>query len=172
MTKNELEDLVLKLGIQINSINDALSQIRKNQNEVLIKEQKDFENINKNLSEKPLVLEDLLLKGLSHAIQTSALDFLQKSTNSLIGKIANDVVRQYEDVISVEFKNVMNETVSADTFKQELKNVFAKKIARAVSDMQISPIDKVVSSLKNDTTFKAKLTIVINDLVKEFFEEK
>lgn len=171
MTKQELESLLVQVTEQNQMLIERLNNIEKIQKEIIEKESKTFDKISTNLKEKPLVLEDYVIKGLKQVIEQSAKNYLESSTYNSFKKLVDSVIDKHSNSLSEVFNEVMLDVISKETFKESVKEVFAKKVARELLNIEISPLSKVSNSLKNDAEFKAKLLISINNIVSEFLNK-
>ncbi len=122
----------------------------------------------KKIEQAPLTLEDKITQGLDYAIRQSAHEFLSKNGSSLIAQYANKAIAKYEDAITQIFDDTIQEAISQDAFKDAMRDAFVKKVGKSLASFESAAIDKVAQTLRNDATFRAKLTVMLNQLVTEF----
>jgi len=116
----------------------------------------------------PFNLEIELNNRISSVLTESFDKFAKDSYNNPIYKyLAICVENRKSDIMNI-YDELLKETLASDTFKTELKQQVAKKVAQSVVAQSQSVIDRSVQNLKQDETFKAKLTLAINTLIEEY----
>ena len=109
-----------------------------------------------NLEEEILnATKTILINGIK------ALDGYNNPTKSIV----NSVIEEYEPSISLLFKNAVETTIRSDNFKEEL---ISQRIVRELVSQSESSIARIVQKMKQDETFRARLTLAVDNIVTEF----
>ena len=112
-----------------------------------------------NLAEEILnATKTILVNGIK------SLDGYNNPTKSLV----NSVIKEYEPSISLLFKNAVETTIRSDNFKEELQKLISQRIVRELVSQSESSIARIVQKMKQDETFRARLTLAIDNIVTEF----
>ena len=132
-----------------------------------------------NLEEEILnATKTILINGIK------SLDGYNNPTKSLV----NSVIKEYEPSISLLFKNAVETTIRSDNFKEELQNtkkrhtsisllfivncelqkLISQRIVRELVSQSESSIARIVQKMKQDETFRARLTLAVDNIVTEF----
>ena len=92
--------------------------------------------------------------------------------NSPLYPIIDSVIKNNESMLKTMFGEAFALTITADEFKQSLKNAFTHKVSRAVVDLLIGKIDNAVNVIKSDQTLKARMVLAIENIIKEIEVKK
>lgn len=112
-----------------------------------------------NLEEEILnATKTILINGIK------SLDGYNNPTKSLV----NSVIKEYEPSISLLFKNAVETTIRSDNFKEELQKLISQRIVRELVSQSESSIARIVQKMKQDETFRARLTLAVDNIVTEF----
>ena len=112
-----------------------------------------------NLEEEILnATKTILINGIK------ALDGYNNPTKSIV----NSVIKEYEPSISIIFKDAIEKTIQSDNFKEVLQKLIAQRIVRELVGQSESSIARIVQKMKQDETFKARLTLAVDNIVTEF----
>ena len=112
-----------------------------------------------NLEEEILnATKTILINGIK------ALDGYNNPTKSLV----NSVIEEYEPSISLLFKNAVETTIRSDNFKEELQKLISQRIVRELVSQSESSIARIVQKMKQDETFRARLTLAVDNIITEF----
>ena len=112
-----------------------------------------------NLEEEILnATKTILINGIK------SLDGYNNPTKSLV----NSVIKEYEPSISIIFKDAIEKTIRSDNFKEVLQKLIAQRIVRELVGQSESSIARIVQKMKQDETFRARLTLAIDNIVTEF----
>ena len=118
------------------------------------------------MSEKELNLEEEILNAtktiLINGIKT--LDGYSNPTKPIV----ISVIKEYEPSISLLFKDAIEKTIKSDNFKEVLQKLIAQRIVRELVSQSESSIARIVQKMKQDETFKARLTLAVDNIVTEF----
>ena len=118
------------------------------------------------MTEKELNLEEEILNAtktiLINGIKT--LDGYNNPTKSLV----NLVIKEYEPSISSLFKDALEKAIRNDNFKEELQKLISQRIVRELVSQSESSIARIVQKMKQDETFRARLTLAVDNIVTEF----
>lgn len=112
-----------------------------------------------NLEEEILnATKTILINGIK------SLDGFNNPTKSIV----NSVIKEYEPSISILFKDAIEKTIRSDNFKEELQKLISQRIVRELVSQSESSVARIVQKMKQDETFKAKLTLAVDNIVAEF----
>ena len=112
-----------------------------------------------NLEEEILnATKTILINGIK------SLDGFNNPTKSLV----NSVIKEYEPSISLLFKDAIEKTICSDNFKEELQKLISQRIVRELVSQSESSIARIVQKMKQDETFRARLTLAVDNIVTEF----
>ena len=111
-------------------------------------------------------VNNIVRDSISHAISTSL-----ESYSSPIHKLVEQHVLKNSSKINLTLQEVFDGSVDVE-FKDEIRKAYAHKVARAIVSNLGSSVDKVVSELKKNKLFESKLTIMVDQLVSEFRNDK
>ena len=118
------------------------------------------------MSEKELNLEEEILNAtktiLINGIKT--LDGYSNPTKPIV----ISVIKEYEPSISIIFKDAIEKTIKSDNFKEILQQLIAQRIVRELVGQSESSIARIVQKMKQDETFRARLTLAVDNIVTEF----
>ena len=118
------------------------------------------------MSEKASNLEEEILNAtktiLINGIKT--LDGYSNPTKPIV----ISVIKEYEPSISIIFKDAIENTIQSDNFKEVLQKLIAQRIVRELVGQSESSIARIVQKMKQDETFKARLTLAVDNIVTEF----
>ena len=118
------------------------------------------------MSEKELNLEEEILNATKTILINGikSLDGYNNPTKSLV----NSVIKEYEPSISIIFKDAIEKTIQSDNFKEVLQKLIAQRIVRELVGQSESSIARIVQKMKQDETFRARLTLAVDNIVTEF----
>ena len=112
-----------------------------------------------NLEEEILnATKTILINGIK------ALDGYNNPTKSIV----NSVIKEYEPSISLLFKDAIEKTIRSDNFKEELQKLISQRIVRELVGQSESSIARIGQKMKQDETFRARLTLAIDNIVTDF----
>ena len=118
------------------------------------------------MTEKELNLEEEILNAtktiLINGIKT--LDGYSNPTKTIV----ISVIKEYEPSISKIFKDAIEKTIKSDNFKEVLQKLIAQRIVRELVGQSESSIARIVQKMKQDETFRARLTLAVDNIVTEF----
>lgn len=118
------------------------------------------------MTEKELNLEEEILNATKTILINSikSLDGYNNPTKSLV----NSVIKEYEPSISSLFKDALEKAIRNDNFKEELQKLISQRIVRELVGQSESSIARIVQKMKQDETFKARLTLAVDNIITEF----
>lgn len=118
------------------------------------------------MTEKEFNLEEEILNAtktiLINGIKT--LDGYSNPTKPIV----ISVIKEYEPSISIIFKEAIEKTIQSDNFKEVLQKLIAQRIVRELVSQSESSIARVIQKMKQDETFRARLTLAVDNIVTEF----
>ena len=118
------------------------------------------------MTKKELNLEEEILNATKTILINGikALDGYNNPTKSIV----NSVIKEYEPSISLLFKDAIEKTIRSDNFKEELQKLISQKIVRELVSQSESSISRIVQKMKQDETFRARLTLAVDNIVTDF----
>lgn len=118
------------------------------------------------MTEKELNLEEEILNATKTILINGikSLDGYNNPTKSLV----NSVIKEYEPSISLLFKEAIEKTIRSNNFKEELQKLISQRIVRELVSQSESSIARIIQKMKQDETFRAKLTLAVDNIVTEF----
>ena len=112
-----------------------------------------------NLEEEILnATKTILINGIK------SLDGYNNPTKSIV----NSVIKEYEPSISLLFKEAIEKTIRSDNFNEELQKLISQRIVRELVSQSESSIARIIQKMKQDETFRARLTLAVDKIVTEF----
>jgi CHASE3 domain sensor protein len=132
------------------------------------------EVINNKVEKKhtPINFEQDILSTTQTAISSAISKVLCDDYNSPLKKLVNIVVDEH----SYELKQIISESFSqvikTDDFKKSIVNAFSHKVSRAIISNNDGLFDKVSNELKQDSIFKAKMSLAVANVVEECLTNK
>lgn len=130
-----------------------------------------IEKVETCLSKKnePIYLENDIVQSAKQAVSKAISDSLN-TYNSPLSKLCANVIWKHEEelkqIVETSIVSVFNDKKFAEYLNEEL----AHKAARILVDSSKGICDSIVDELKKDNVFRAKLTIVISDMIKDHKE--
>jgi len=118
--------------------------------------------------------------------QSLSQDILQ-AAQVAVGKSIYEVLMKYDSPLQILTKQVIQENstelkalisdaftsvIRTEEFKKSIVNAFAHKVSRTIISNNEGLFDKVSNDLKQDQTFKAKMTLAVAAVVEECLRER
>lgn len=128
----------------------------------------EMEELKKGLAQKqePIQLEREILSIAQKAIGEAIKNTLTGYSNPLT-KIVSSVVEENAVFLRQLIAESFNQVIKTEDFKQSIVDAFSHKIARSIISNNEGLFDKVSNELKQDPTFRAKLTLAVANVVEE-----
>jgi len=119
--------------------------------------------------------------------QTQLSQDILQAAQVAVGKSIHDALTKYDSPLQTLTKMVIQENslelkglissaftsvIRTPEFKQSIVNAFAHKVARTIISNNDGLFDKVSNDLKQDQTFKAKMTLAVASVVEEVLNER
>lgn len=155
--KEELENLIKELSATKREFQSKIDSV--------------IESINQTKAEihkakSPANMESDILVAAQEAIAKSIKEVLS-GYNSPLAKLTLEVINSH----SSELKQIINDSFSSviktEDFKTSIVNAFAHKVSRTIISNNDGLFDKVSNELKQDSVFKAKMSIAVANVVEE-----
>lgn len=162
ISKEDLQNVVERLSSNFTAIRNATDEL---------KEAKEV--VNKKLEEKylPVNLEADILKSVQMSIHESikaVLSGYDSPLRKLMFKVVDEHYQELKSLITESFATV----IRTEDFKRSILDGFSHKVARSIISNNDGLFDKVSNELKQDQTFKAKMTLAVANVVNECLKEK
>lgn len=124
--------------------------------------------INEKVEKKhlPIQLESDILQVAQQSIADALKSVLTGYSSpliKLITEVINENSGELKGLISDSFKRV----IRTEEFKSSIVSAFSHKVAKTIISNNDGLFDKVSNELKQDSTFKAKMTIAVSNVVEE-----
>jgi len=132
-----------------------------------------FQNLEKQVEQNHLPLN--LEKQIEHSLNDVLIESFKKSLtgyNSPLDKYANNIISKYQNSIESTFDKIVSEGINTNEFQIVCKEELLKKIAKTIISGIDGSVDKVINQIKQDSVFRSKLTLFVNNLVSEFIDKK
>lgn len=152
-----------------NELQQAIRGLQENNNRLSSALVERIEKVETCLSKKndPIYLENDIVQSAKQAIGKAISDSLN-AYNSPLSKLCASVIWSHEEelkhIVETSIVSVFKDKKFAECLNEEL----AHKTARILVDSSKGVCDSIIDELKKDNIFRAKLTIVISDMVKEY----
>lgn len=126
----------------------------------------DTINIKTNNKHLPIYLEQDILKTAQQAIGDSIQKVLTTFDSPLL-KLVKSVVDENSLELRALISNSFTEVIRTKDFKQSIVNAFSHKVAKTIISNNDGLFDKVSNELKQDSIFKAKMSLAVANVVDE-----
>jgi hypothetical protein len=83
-------------------------------------------------------------------------------------KVAEAVIAQHNVEIREILNDCLKDVLSDGEFKAEIRKAIGQKVVREFANQAESCISRTVQKLKQDETFRARLTLAVDNLLKEY----
>lgn len=157
----------------IDEVLNIIKDLRNEINSFYSKNKQEVEVLSKKVEIKqiPISLEQDILRsaqeGISASIKTT-LTAYNSPLAKLIENVINNHAEELKDIITKSFELVIRK----EEFKLSIISAFSHKVSRSIISNNTGLFDKVSNELKNDATFKSKITLAVANVVEECLKEK
>ena len=157
----------------IDKLCELLSDIKKENNAFKAQATQTIDGINKKVDAKlfPVTLEQDILSTAQSSIQAAIKESLTKYDSplvKLITAVVNERSGQLKQIISESFDDV----IKMDEFKESIRDGFSHKVARTIISNNDGLFEKVSNELKQDSVFKAKMSLAVSNVINECLAER
>lgn len=87
--------------------------------------------------------------------------------NNPLYELINKVIQERSLEIRIVLQKALTDILSGD-FKAELRKIIAQKVVREIANQTESVFSRTIQKLKQDETFRARLIIAIDNLLKDY----
>lgn len=164
MTKNE-EETIHRLYDLMNDIRNENKQFREDLNKQV---DACTEKVNKKV--EPVYLEQGIVQVAKQSIQKAIVETFSGYNNPL-GTLIKSVTQSHYNELKEIVNTCLEEAIHTDDFKKTLVDEFSHKVARTLISKNDGMLEKVCNDLKQDATFRSKLTLAIDNVVSECTKE-
>lgn len=119
----------------------------------------------------PVFLEKDVLSSVQSSIH-KAIESTMTGYSSPLTKLISSVVDQNSIKLREIISSAFEGAIATDNFKQAVFDAFTHKISRGIISGNDSLFEKVTNELKQDASFMAKVTLAIDQTLKEFIKDK
>lgn len=132
------------------------------------------EVINDKVEKKhtPINFEQDILSTTQTAISSAISKVLCDDYNSPLKKLVNIVVDEHSHELKRIISESFSQVIKTDDFKKSIVNAFSHKVSRAIISNNDGLFDKVSNELKQDSIFKAKMSLAVANVVEECLTNK
>lgn len=157
----------------IDKVFELLSDIKRENNEFKNQTTQTVESINKKVDAKlfPVTLEQDILSVTQNSIQAAIKESLTKYDSPLV-KLVTQVVNEHSQQLKQIISESFDEVIQMDEFKAAIRDGFSHKVARTIISNNDGLFEKVSNELKQDSVFKAKMSLAVANVVNECLTEK
>ena len=157
----------------IDKLYELFSDFKKENNEFKTLTANTIDGINKKVDAKlfPVTLEQDILSVAQSSIQSVIKESLTKYDSplvKLVTAVVNEHSAQLKQIISESFDDV----IKTSEFKESIRDGFSHKIARTIISNNDGLFEKVSNELKQDSVFKAKMSLAVSNVVNECLSER
>ncbi|MCP4761114.1 MAG: hypothetical protein GY870_04980 [archaeon] len=142
-----------------NTINDLFALVSKLRNEKT-EATVDKKNI-------PLSLEENIMNAAKNSMADAIKSAFTGYSNPL-EKYAKEAAEKHQHSIKATFEKMISEGIVSVDFENACKEQLLRKIAKTVISGIDGSVDKVVNQMKQDSVFRSKLTLMVNNLIEEY----
>lgn len=119
----------------------------------------------------PISLESDILSVTQSAVNDSIKAVLT-GYNSPLSKLIGVVIDEHSQQLKAIISDSFNAVIGQGEFKASIISAFSHKISRSVISNNDGLFDKVSNELKQDSKFKAKMTLAVATVVEECLNNK
>lgn len=119
----------------------------------------------------PINLETDILTVTQQAVNDSIKSVLS-GYNSPLSKLISVVIEDHSSQLKMIISDSFNYVINKGEFKASIISAFSHKISRSIISNNDGLFDKVSNELKQDSNFKAKMTIAVSNVVEECLNNK
>jgi hypothetical protein len=152
----------------IDNLYKVVQELRTENNKFREDIKLQVDSINNKTEKKhlPIYLEQDILKVAQESINESITKVLT-NYNSPLSKLVESVINENSTELRSIISNSFTEVIRTEEFKTSIINAFSHKVARTIISNNDGLFDKVANELKQDTTFKSKMTLAVVNVVDE-----
>lgn len=156
----------------IDKLYELLSDIKKENNEFKNQTTQNVESISKKVDAKlfPVTLEQDILSVTQSSIHAAIKESLTKYDSPLV-KLVTTVVNEHSQQLKQIISESFDEVIRMDEFKEAIRDGFSHKVARTIISNNDGLFEKVSNELKQDSVFKAKMSLAVANVVGECLAE-
>lgn len=141
----------------------------KNENQKFredVKLQVDAINTKTDKKNLPIYLEQDILKVAQQSIQ-EAIGKSMTGYQSPLVKLVESVINEHSNVLRKIISDSFSQVILMDEFKQSIVHAFSHKVSKTIISNNDGLFDKVSNELKQDSVFKAKMSLAVSNVVEE-----
>ena len=157
----------------IDKLYELFSDIKRENTEFKALTTQTIDSISKKVDAKlfPVTLEQDILSTAQISIQTAIKESLTKYDSplvKLVTAVVNEHSAQLKQIISESFDDV----IKTNEFKESIRDGFSHKVARTIISNNDGLFEKVSNELKQDSVFKAKMSLAVSNVINECLAER
>lgn len=116
-------------------------------------------------------MEDQILQTIRTSIQDAIVKTLV-GYNSPLEKLVNEVVQKNAPEISKRMDDALKASIQSHDFDAAMRDAMGHKLARQLISKMDGAVEKVANDLRSNPTFRAKLTLLVEETVRTWGEAK
>lgn len=120
---------------------------------------------------KPFELQDSILAVVQRSM-TDCIKATLTGYTSPLTQLVQCVVNEHSEELKVTIREAFGEVIRTEDFKRAIVSGFAHKVARSIVAGNDSMFEKVTNEMKQDATFKSKMTLAVAQVVEEIIRER
>ena len=122
-------------------------------------------------TKEPANLERDILQTAQNSI-SKAVETVLVGYDSPLTKLVKIVVEQNSSELRQIISDSFSSVIKKEEFKKSILDAFSHKVARTIISNNEGLFDKVSNELKQDSVFKAKMSIAVANVVEECLNQK
>lgn len=128
-------------------------------------------NVKTDKKHLPINLESDILSVVQSSVNDSIKAVLN-GYNSPLSKLVANVIEYHSEELKTIISDSFNYVIKQGDFKASIIQAFSHKVSRSIISNNDGLFDKVSNELKQDSQFKAKMTLAVANVVEECLTNK
>lgn len=109
------------------------------------------------------VIEDAVKDGIRKGIQCN----MNSSYNNPFQKSIEETIAKHDKAFRDILSEALNSAIGDDPFREEIRMAVRKQLAKTLIARFGGELEKQVNTLKSDPTTRARITLAIDEILKE-----
>lgn len=115
-------------------------------------------------------IEEVVMKELGPAIRDAVHEKL-KGYNSPLEKIVHRVIENNAAAIQQHLDDALKSAIAAADFEKAVRDNLTHKLARVLSSKMEGAVEKVANDVRSNPAFRARLTIAVEEILKDLSKD-
>ena len=157
----------------IDKLYNLLGDIRKENSQFREDINKKVDTYTDKVDKKvePVYLEQDIVQVAKNSIQKAIADSFTAYDNPMTKLVKSVVQSHYDEIRAIVDKSLMS-AINTDTFEKDMTDEFSHKVVKTLINKNEGMLEKFCNDLRQDVTFRSKLTLAIDKVVTEYVKEK